>query len=413
LEKIKDGLASNYRLVADIDLADGDWTPIAGVFTGTLWGDGHAIKNMLINTSTTKAGLFADLGTNAHIEGINIVGGSITSSAANAQVGAIAGYISGSYVTITQCSNTASITATGATAQVGGLVGSIKGAFATISYSFNKGNVTGGIYTGGIVGRAADGQNSVSISNCYSQATISTAVASAYAGGITGYMYSGRGTYTVENCYAAGSVLNTGNGAAAGIVGRAWNNAGTIIQHNAALQDALTGSEANTVAILGNEVNTGTKENYSNSEMLLNSVKKTDTGAKNGAGVTLAAAKTQTVYTTAPLTWNFTDIWAIDEGDYPRFQWETASVPNGIESTPVVNSTLKASAINGVLTVKGLSAGEVVRVYTIAGQTVATQIATSEEAIISVPNQGIYIVAAGSKTVKVVAGTHYFQSTKH
>ncbi|MDR0863490.1 MAG: zinc-dependent metalloprotease [Candidatus Symbiothrix sp.] len=401
LEKIKDDLSSYYILTDDIDLAGSDWTPIAGIFTGTLWGEGHAIKNISINTSVAKVGLFADLGNGAFIEGVNIVGGNITSSAAGAQVGAIAGYISNANVIITKCSNTATITATGATAQVGGLVGSIKGAFATISSSFNKGNVTGGQYVGGIVGRGADGQNTVTISNCYSQATVSSAVASAYVAGIAGYLYSGRGIYTVENCYATGSVENTGNGSAVGIVGRAWDNAGTIIQHNVALQDNLTGSDANTVAILGSEVNTGTKENYSNAAMLLNGVAKTDESAKNGTAVSLNDAKTVAFYTTAPLAWDFTDTWTITDGSFPYFQWEKAGNV-GIELPKVVNP-LKASASNGILTVKGLVAGEFVRVYTLLGQTVSSWTATSTEKTISLPASGIYIVAAGNKAVKVLA----------
>jgi hypothetical protein len=329
LEKLRENLSSYYKLTGDIDLSGEAWTPVAGVFTGELDGDNHAIKNISINTSTAKVGLFSDLGINASIKGVNIVGGSITSSAAGAQAGAIAGYISNANVIITKCSNTATITATGATAQAGGLIGSIKGAFATISYSFNKGNITGGQYAGGIVGRGADGQNTVTISNCYSQATVSTAVASAYAGGIAGYLYNGRGTYTVENCYAAGSVENTGNGSAVGIVGRAWDNAGTIIQHNVALQDHLTGSDANTVAILGSDVNTGTKENYSNDEMLLNGVIKTDESAKNGTAVSLADAKTAAFYT--GLGWDFTGIWKIEEGaSYPCFQTEPESDPTDI-----------------------------------------------------------------------------------
>ncbi|MDR0863495.1 MAG: M12 family metallo-peptidase [Candidatus Symbiothrix sp.] len=330
LESIKDNLSGRFQLTQDIDLSEGgDWIPIAGVFTGKLYGDNHSIKNISINSDAAKAGLFEELGAKAFIEGVNIVGGSIISLAANAQVGGIAGYISGAEATVTKCSNSASIRATGATAQAGGIVGSIEGKFAAITSNFNKGAITGGIYAGGIVGRAADEQLTVTIRNCYSQATISSAVESSYVAGIVGYMYNVPidGYYTVENCYATGSVVNTGNGTAAGIVGRVWDSANTMIQHNVALQDLLTGNPSNTFPILVSDISIGTKENYSNSEMLLNGEQNTNETEWTGAAVTLADAKTKVFYTTAPLAWNFTDTWTIEEGTFPILKWEVVMDP--------------------------------------------------------------------------------------
>jgi hypothetical protein len=76
------------------------------------------------------------------------------------------------------------------------------------------------------------------------------------------------------------------------------------------------------VAILGSNVAAGTKENFSNSEMLLNGVKKTDTTAKNGAAVAPADAKKAAWYTTNLPSWDFTNTWKITEGSLPTLKWE-------------------------------------------------------------------------------------------
>ncbi|MDR1762393.1 MAG: DUF4302 domain-containing protein [Dysgonamonadaceae bacterium] len=318
-------LTAVYKLVADIDLNGEIWNP-AGPFTGKLYGDNHIIKNIDINTTDQKVGLFSELGADAYIEGVRIAG-SIVSNALNAYAGSIAGHINGANVTIKNCGNTASVSAPrGTTAYVGGIVGYINKDNALITGCYNKGEVSGGVYVGGIVGRPANAQNTVTISNCYSDANISSSVTSAYAGGIIGYMYNGgSGYYTIENCYATGTVTNSGNGSAVGIAGRAWNSANTIIQHNVALQSALSGSSSNTVAILGSNVNTGTKENFSSTEMLLNGVLITHPATvaeKNGAAVTPAEAKTAAWYAAKLPSWDFTNVWKITEGNYPVLKWE-------------------------------------------------------------------------------------------
>ncbi|MDR0863494.1 MAG: M12 family metallo-peptidase [Candidatus Symbiothrix sp.] len=410
LEKIIDFPGEIYKLTADIDMAGKTWTPIPS-FSGKLYGEGHKLNNATIASSANYVGLFAELATGAYVKGVNMVGGNVIATSAGAYVGAITGYISGDNVTITECGNTANIRGTGATARVGGLVGSIKGNFATITSSFNKGNVTGGLYAGGIVGRPADAQNTVTIRDCYSQSTITTSItttSSSYLGGIVGYMYNGgSGQYTVENCYATGTVVNAASaiGSAVGIVGRAWNSSNSIVQHNVALQTNLQGSTSNTVAILGSNLSSGTKENFSNSEMLLNGVQITypdPINEKNGAAVTLVDAKTAAWYAANLPSWNFTNTWAITDGSLPILKWETTG-DVAIES-PKVIYTLRASASNGILTVKGLVTGESVRVYTVTGQTVANQMAKNSEQTIQLPAYGVYIVVAGNKAVKVFAG---------
>ena len=64
LAAISDNLAGSYALGAEIDLGDTDWTPIGNnvtPFTGTLRGNGHAIRNLFCTNSLSGAdyrGLF-------------------------------------------------------------------------------------------------------------------------------------------------------------------------------------------------------------------------------------------------------------------------------------------------------------------------------------------------------------------
>ncbi|MDR1525850.1 MAG: DUF4302 domain-containing protein [Tannerella sp.] len=320
-------LSSVFKITADIDLDGKAWLPV-GPFTGKLYGDNHKIKNIMVESSSTKVGLFSELGANAIVEGVNVVGGTISSSASGANIGGVVGHINGANVSISKCSNSAEISApSGTSACVGGIVGYINQNYATIDACFNKGNITGGVYVGGIVGRPANAQNTVTITNCYSQADITSAVNSSYLGGIIGYMYNGgSGQYKVENCYATGTVKNTAAtvGSAVGIAGRSWNNANAIIQHNVALQTELKGSSSNTVAILGSNVAAGTKENFSSTTMILNGVQISHTpyAAKNGNAVTLADAKTAAWYVTNLPSWDFTNVWKITGGNFPALKWE-------------------------------------------------------------------------------------------
>ena len=78
-----------------------------------------------------------------------------------------------------------------------------------------------------------------------------------------------------------------------------------------------------------------------------------------------------------------------------------------VEYTPVNSehievSTLKAYASNCILTISGLQAGESVSIYSVAGQLVYKGIAKSASEQIPLNVSGIYIVAAGNQTIKVI-----------
>jgi hypothetical protein len=336
---IGNALSAVYKMTADIEL-EGAWIPVTGAFTGKFYGDGHAIKNILINSDGTYVGFFSELGTGAYIKGLNIVGGNINSTKAgdeSVRIGAITGNITGA-VTITECSNSATISTVSnkvnsANYAAGGLVGFVDGTDAvTISSSFNRGDVKGGSRVGGILGSKA-GEVTCTIINCYSNATItgtSTSTNDAI-GGIVGSVAAV--TIVVENCYSAGNVVASGSTRAiGGIAGGRNMSTDVTIKNSVALLDKLQIESSGSTyffRIQGYNAKATLTNNYANSAMQYlysTSTSKTPSKAtvndQDGANVTLADAKTVAWYAANLPTWDFTNTWKITGSNLPSLKWE-------------------------------------------------------------------------------------------
>ena len=117
-----------FKLTADIDLKNEEWTPIGTkvytdefghsegrYFKGTFDGDGHQIANLTITGRNEYVGLFGYV-RNATIQNCNVAG-------------EVSGYNA-----------------------VGGIVGAVDGKTNNILNCSFQGNVTGNMYVGGIVG---------------------------------------------------------------------------------------------------------------------------------------------------------------------------------------------------------------------------------------------------------------------
>ncbi|HEX2978829.1 MAG TPA: LamG-like jellyroll fold domain-containing protein, partial [Anaerolineaceae bacterium] len=171
LEMIRSNLAGSYRLVADIDLsAYSNWVPLGQVdstttaFTGSLIGDGHAIRNMVLaNTQLNNQGLFGIIGPGAQVSSLRIENARVT--AANS-AGILAGTNEGNVTGV----STEGIVSGGTV--VGGLVGTNTG---TITQSFAIAAVSGLDQNGGLVG-----SNTGAISETYSASSVSAAVTNNY-----------------------------------------------------------------------------------------------------------------------------------------------------------------------------------------------------------------------------------------
>jgi len=245
-----------FKLGCDIDLADylapggagynagAGWIPIGyevdntaslpGAndfrFTGTFDGDNHVIKNLVIDTVQSGAGLFGAVGTGGVVKNLGLVDGEVKGGDS---VGGLVGYMNGG--TIENCFT--SIRVIGSAAQIGGLVGyahSYRGA-NTIENCFSLGDVIGDAGVGGLVGYSWSGQGST-IKDCYATGDV---IGNFYVGGLVGEQYSASGDNNIiENCYATGDVtgipgsLSSRSESIGGLVGRQNSMSSSIARIN-------------------------------------------------------------------------------------------------------------------------------------------------------------------------------------
>ncbi|MBR4259158.1 MAG: hypothetical protein IKQ17_09010, partial [Kiritimatiellae bacterium] len=203
LAAIANDLGGSYALGADIDLGDADWTPIGNVsapFTGTLHGNGYAIRNLFCTNSLTGAdyrGLFG-CASNATIECVSVSG----TVAGKQYVGGLVGYITGGTV-ISNCIATVEVAATNSYA--GGLIGACAGGSAVnrIVDCRADGFVSGSGMAGGFIGYV---YAPAVISNCVARGDVRSAAS--YYGGFIGRL--AHDDAIIDGCWCSGAVWGTG-----------------------------------------------------------------------------------------------------------------------------------------------------------------------------------------------------------
>ena len=172
-----------FVLTDDIDMSEVKFTPAGQQpFAGTLDGQGHVIKHLTIDSSTSETGLFhaIEKGT---VKNLGIDGGEIKGTG---RVGAIAGRTM--YAVIQNCFNTSDVIGT---SDVGGLVGMYNNSY--MGNCYNLGNITGshdGASFGGLVGssnRSLDPETSSVIENCYNLGVVNSEDGR-YTGSLIGYL---------------------------------------------------------------------------------------------------------------------------------------------------------------------------------------------------------------------------------
>ena len=172
-----------FVLTDDIDMSEVKVTPAGQQpFAGTLDGQGHVIKHLTIDSSTSETGLFhaIEKGT---VKNLGIDGGEIKGTG---RVGAIAGRTM--YAVIQNCFNTSDVIGT---SDVGGLVGMYNNSY--MGNCYNLGNITGshdGASFGGLVGssnRSLDPETSSVIENCYNLGLVNSEDGR-YTGSLIGYL---------------------------------------------------------------------------------------------------------------------------------------------------------------------------------------------------------------------------------
>lgn len=297
-----------------------------GRMTGGVITDSYATGS--VTAESSFAGGFAGVIENASgiLHDIYATG-AVTGSAA---VGGFAGIING--VQIQDAYATGTVNSVGD--NIGGFVGqSSCGAIFTRTYA--TGNVTGGNNTGGFSG--ADG--------C--EGPGSTFIQSYASGNVTGNMSVGGflgQTYasTVTNAYASGNV--EGSMKAGGFAGEVFGGEYTNAYSRGHVQ---AGTNFN--AFIGETpyiewLSTITNSFYDNDTASAGS-------ANGGTGKTTAEMKTQSTFTDA--SWDFDDIWGINETDnngYPFFRYQNfVSGPTLnlvlTEVTPIPSQSTVSNAI--------------------------------------------------------------------
>ena len=371
LQAINDDVTAHYILMANIDLAGVDFTPIgnaqSGAFSGSFDGNGYTIANLDVFAGK-YAGLFGcnegvvrDVTlSNVYVYGTRYVGGVVGENTA--------------YGTVENCTVQSGLVESDGGINnicVGGVVGMNSG---TLSGTFANGaevsaaNPSESAYAGGIVGyTAADlaltAANSGAVSADsyynyydtyvgglvgyldYSDATITNSFNSgavsadagrdhAYAGGLVGYAYNSDATIT--NSYNTGNV--DGGLYAGGLVGYAYSSNATITNsYNTGNVDSsdyaggLVGYAYYSDATITNSYNTGNVDgiytgglaNPSDTTITnsytLNEAYRTDTDGASGTLLTDAQMQTAESF----VDWDFTETWAMGGGvnnGYPVLQ---------------------------------------------------------------------------------------------
>ena len=290
-EKVNGGTTyekTYFKLTANIDLKNEEWTPIgtkvyvgefgqpeSRYFQGTFDGDGHQIANLTITGRNEYVGLFGYV-RNATIQNCNVAGEVSGYNFA----GGIVGAVDGKTNNILNCSFQGNVTGN---MYVGGVVGQVQNQ-CEVSSCYAIGTVHGGNdKVGGIAGEGRG-----AIKNCYVLADVSAS--GKFAGGITGDTYN----LAIENCYYSGMV--SASGSAGGIVGNAW---GGTIKNCVSLAESVTGSNAN--RIVGENRATLT-DNYAWDGTTVNNA---TVSADNAAGLNGA----DLTYTNGELSEQFSDIF--------------------------------------------------------------------------------------------------------
>ena len=209
----------------DVDGMDPDsytnFGPIGGTFTATFRGNGHSISNLTMTNSSNRVGLFGVVGSSATVRGVGLIRPTVSRPGAVGvtDVGALAGRNDGTIVGCYVMGGTVSSAAANAT--VGGLVGRnqalMRTSYATASVSAPSASA-GGLAGVSTADRASPPFTNVNgkISNSYAAASVS----GTNQGGLTSNAWpSGRDA--VLNSYWDNTITSAAGSQVSGNLGKA------------------------------------------------------------------------------------------------------------------------------------------------------------------------------------------------
>lgn len=370
------GLNGNYyyKLMNDIDLSTyisknsptEGWQPIGrnGAVMAHFDGAGHTISGLWCKSTKDYTGLFANASSNTicnltvkvaegkKIEGKNYTGillgyntnGTVENCTVVGEVsglnntGALIGRANGCCVTSAHVIGTVS-----GTVNVGGMIGeAVNGAISKSEANAQVYSSTENVLIGGLVGN-----NSASITECYSEGTISSTGSGTNAGGLVGsttanitnsfssasvtlatnavYMGGLVGTNyaTIDKCYASGNL--DGAKWAGGLVGESIGDKAFVkncfaVNHIVNVKDPQ-GYAERVIGGYKEGASTPEKNNYAYDEMQVsvnNVPMVVYDDIINGIAKTLSELQTATTY--IGIGWNFEETWSMGTSGYPELK---------------------------------------------------------------------------------------------
>ena len=370
LKAISNGLNGHYKLTANLDLSQEEWTPIGTAtapFTGVFDGDGHNIGNLKITTGREYNGLFGvnsgniknlkldgvnvlvtDIQNNSYVAGVvafnkgelsNLeVSGSVETGSHSSEykcyTSGIAAYNSGK---VTNCINNSNIIGTD---YVSGIVCLDGRQYASFEKCINTGNITGTTYVSGVVSCVSNKtdfkqcKNSGDIGGIkYSGGILASVQAHAmvsfkescnsgnvsvstgsnnYAGGLAGFVYYG----DVSDCYNNANISNGNHG---GLLGNAYSSGNILRTYSAGLSSGgFISSYMGKDSTIGDTIIYGSF--FESGYAVLSNCFYTE-------GIISNATKTEVDYSKSffvdQLYWS-DEVWSFSGTTYPTLLWENA-----------------------------------------------------------------------------------------
>jgi len=344
LDAMRDKPDAHYKLCQNIDLTDylatgagqskwggSGWLPIGDAttpFTGSLDGAGYTISGLWIQRPSTG---FGAIGLFGYINGGSLKNFSVKLDATkgingglNTYVGSVAGRLSGSGSSISNCYVNGGDLRGGNS--VGGVAGRVDSGSSGVTCCYASVNVTGANGIGGVVGQISSdvtAERGGSVTNCFATGNI---IGTTGVGGVVGRVQiSGNVSY----CYTTGAIsrsapnTNTNANYLGGVTGRIDNN-GTVT-NCIALNISVTTTYGNGIGrITGNNSSGTLTNNWALSDMTItdgSGSPKTiinDAGDVDGADMNDTNSKTANWWTSVP-GWD-SSIWNFVNNQLPKLK---------------------------------------------------------------------------------------------
>jgi hypothetical protein len=246
LQAMQNDLAGSYCLANDIDASSiPNFAPIGTAspyFTGRLYGNGHVIRNLTINSAASDVGMIGVM-RDGLIQDVGLVNVNVTATGPGAFAGGLVGDAEqgGGPVTITRAYSTGQVKCM-LSCNSGGLIGGFLSS-APLTDVWSSANVVGDGLVGGLVGNTV----ASAVSRGYATGSVGCITANCVsAGGLIGKMDNGG---SVSESYASGTVAGGTRVSIGGLVG--FSGGGGTISRSYATGSVQGGDNAIVGSLVG------------------------------------------------------------------------------------------------------------------------------------------------------------------